>query len=356
MRSHHHESPTRLLQIFLLSLCQLCWSGRTHLLQGSETTSIHHSLALSLCHLCRRTRNQFTQSANALHNSLCHHILRQWRCHQVLDAGCACTLAKYHDIVWITAKLSNVIVHPLQSSYLVVGAIVARRAITLSRQQRMRQEAHESETIVDSHQNHTSLCPSITVHGNLMSPTSRIGTTMYPHGHRQFGVGITQCASRCPHIQIETVFTELRIATEIKLLCVELSCPVCSLKGSSAERIHHLHTFPSNYRLWLLPTQVAHRRSSIGDAFINHHLSRVSQHTLNLSAFYGKYRIHIFRLLCATSREQGSRHCHNQISCFHLLFHFKIYAANLHFFTDSLKENGHLLNKIANLSLLIVSL
>ena len=166
--------------------------------------------------------------------------------------------------------MGNVVLNPLNGSYLIKGAVVARHMLLVFGSEfGMSQETEDAHTIVDGYQNHTTLSPGITVHCHLIAVAVVISATMYPHSYWQFLLCMCGCVGRSPDIQEETVLAELRVASSIKLFPVEIACSLATvLHGSSAPCVSHLHALPSLDRLWGSPTKVTHRCRSIRYTFI----------------------------------------------------------------------------------------
>ena len=118
---------------------------------------------------------------------------------------------------------------------------------------------------------------------------------MNPDRHRQLGIQLPR--SRCPDVEVKTILATHGITFGIKLLIIiDLSIggwtihPI-GLNRGRAEFIRLHHTHPRNHWLGCLPSQISHRWSRKRNPFINQHTSRLSRHSLNLSAGDRKPRL-----------------------------------------------------------------
>ena len=108
---------------------------------------------------------------------------------------------------------------------------------------------------------------------------------MNPQGNRQFLIHLTR--SFCPHIQIQAVLTESGLLA-IAPLCVVTTSILDGLITGTAESVADLHALPGEHGLRSLPTVLADRRCSVGDATIDEDLWMiVGQHTLYLTTLNG---------------------------------------------------------------------
>ena len=204
-QQHTVDMGTKLSHpVFLENPEQLFGWCRAHLLQGVVAMFVHILFPglLGLLLVGTTTRRR-ADAATALYDHIPHHALRKGRRHQVLHAGGSCTLSENGDVVGVAAKLRDVLAHPFQGCHLVVGAVVARRAVgRLCRQLWVGKKTEDTQAVVDGNENHAPRSPCVTVHGHLMAIAVEIGSAMHPESHRQFALRSADGLRWRPYVQI----------------------------------------------------------------------------------------------------------------------------------------------------------
>ena len=171
--------------------------------------------------LLRREYTAIRYSAAALDDRMRHQIPRSTRGNKGSHAHSTSALPQDGDVRWISAKLGDIFLNPLQRSYLVIYSIIAGSPLAFSRKLRMREESEYADAVVDGDHNHTSGSPRIPIHGDFVSPAVIEGPSMYPHGDRKPRISLSDCLRRSPHIQVQTVFVHSRKSVLVKLLHIE---------------------------------------------------------------------------------------------------------------------------------------
>ena len=120
-----------------------------------------------------------------------------------------------------------------------------------------------------------------------MSEAVLKGSAVNPYHYRQAFVFLA--GSRRPYVEVQTVFAHLGIAVLIEFFPVEGTFGLSALKGGSTKAVALLHSLPRLHGLRLFPTQLAHRRSGIGDAFVDGNALFI-HHAFHLSAFHIDYQ------------------------------------------------------------------
>ena len=113
----------------------------------------------------------------------------------------------------VAAERVDVLVDPLQRSYLVEEAVGARRPAALGGERRMRDKAEDAESVADGHDDHAArgerVCLGVGVAGAVAS-------RMEVHHHRQ--VRRTRSRRRDEHVQVQAVFgAERSTVREVEL-------------------------------------------------------------------------------------------------------------------------------------------
>jgi hypothetical protein len=129
---------------------------------------------------------------------------------------------------------------------------------------------------------------------------------VYPHGYREFLLWMSRGILWSPYVEVEAVFREIGVVTtEMELGAVLTVLRIAyALHGSITEGISHLHALPCYDWLWTLPTQIAHWRGSVGDAFIYQDSIDIGLYALYLSAFNAEYRVLVCLIYCSGATSQ----------------------------------------------------
>ena len=172
----------------------------------------------------------------------------------------------------------------------------------LGRQLGMGQEAEDTETVVDGHEDHAVVGEFLTVELGLGAPAFAVAAAMDPVSDREFLAGLA--GRRRPDVQVQAVLTALGLLAIAPLGEIAAGI-VDGLVAGMAEAVRLHHAVPRNDGLRFLPAQVADRRRSVRDAFVRDDTGDVGRHTLDLTTFDGQHRD--LCLCLARGKQQGRK-------------------------------------------------
>ena len=88
--------------------------------------------------LLRREYAAIRYSAAALDDRMCHQVLEAGEATRVRTLIPPALCPQDGDVRWVSAKLGDIFLNPLQRSYLVIYSIIAGSPLAFSRKLRMR--------------------------------------------------------------------------------------------------------------------------------------------------------------------------------------------------------------------------
>jgi hypothetical protein len=121
---------------------------------------------------------------------------------------------------------------------------------------------------------------------------------MDPKSYRKLCVSLAW--SWCPYIKVKTVLAIWRLLAITPLSCISTRIMNCLVTRVS-ECISNLYSFPWNYWLRFLPTEITDRWRCIWNTAVNCHAFNVGCNTLYLTTFNGEDRA---LLLCTCCKQQ----------------------------------------------------
>ena len=211
-------------------------------------------------------QQSLTISAAALHDRPGDPVLRQRRRDQPLYAHCSRRLAKYRDVLRISAESSNILLNPFQRRNLIQHSVIAADTIGIFfAQPLVRQIPEHAHPVIDCYQNDSSLSVLYAIEFHLMSETVVKGASMNPESHRKLLI----CRRRRPpYVQIQTVFIKIRqeIPLVIKLNIIEGALLLPRLPACFLKMIRMLHALPGHTFLRRAKSPLPCRRCRIGNA------------------------------------------------------------------------------------------